>query len=186
MPIGDCRLADFFVSTARRDEATVVADLFRQVVSGCAYYNDWARGLEIAKHSAENLSALIDDDPDAILLARSDGDPVGFCISDCDSGLVWLSWMGVSPARRKHGIATALVTELIARAPRRGAHKIWCDSRMSNVESAKVLGRCGFRRICELRNHWCKQDFYLWERPISHDGRASPAGASPGQVGPSE
>lgn len=158
--------AELDVSGMRADEAEAVEDLFRTVVSPLTYYNQRALAEEVAKYRAARLSKMVQEDPDAILVARSETGLMGFCLSSYDDGLLWLAWFGVSLDARGLGVGTKLLEALEESAPRRRAHKVWCDTRTSNEASARVLERAGYSRIATLRNHWYGQDFYLWEKTV--------------------
>lgn len=147
----------------RADEAQQVAMMIRNAIEPLDYYNDRARGEEMAKYRAEGLLAMSHEDADSILLARSGEDLLGFCLSRYDDGVVWLSWFGVAEAHRGKGIGRLLLDALAATLPKRRSHKIWCDTRTNNVRSQRVLTEAGFRQIARIDNHWYGQDFFLWE-----------------------
>jgi ribosomal protein S18 acetylase RimI-like enzyme len=151
------------VGRVAKDEIDAVAALMRGVIEPLAYYNERAIAAELTKYSADQLRGLDEGDPQAILVARDGEDVLGFCVSRFDDGTVWLSWFGVDASARGRGAGAALIGALKATLPSRNAHKIWCDSRTDNVESASVLERAGFRRITTLENHWYNQDYFLWE-----------------------
>jgi len=148
-------------------EASALVDLIVSVVSTLSYYNDRAREEEIAKYRKENLVEMVKDDPDSVLVARIDGRLAGFCLSYYDDGLLWLSWFGVATDSRGIGIGRRLIAALEESAPKRGCHKVWCDTRVPNVQSAQVLTRAGYKQLCRLENHWYGQDFFLWEKVLS-------------------
>ncbi len=151
------------LSRMSADQAGAAAALIRQTIESLSYYNERAKQEELAKYGARELEQLTAEDPDSVLLATSDGELVGFCVSRYDDGLIWLSWFGVRSSHRRAGIGAKLLTALAETLPRRRAHKVWCDTRTANEASAQVLTRAGFQRLAELRNHWYGQDFYLWE-----------------------
>ena len=88
---------------------------------------------------------------------------VGFCVSQYDDGLLWLTWFGVSPVHHGTGLGTRLLDSVKMSLSERRAHKVWCDTRASNEPSARALTRSGFTRVAELKNHWYVQDYYIWE-----------------------
>jgi ribosomal protein S18 acetylase RimI-like enzyme len=47
---------------------------------------------------------------------------------------------------------------------RRGAHKVWCDSRANNAPAKSLFRKIGFRKIALIEKHWYGLDFILWER----------------------
>ncbi len=144
-------------------EFDALAALMRSVIEPLAYYNARAKRAEVMKYTAEALRTLAADDPGAVLVARDGERLVGFCVSRYDDATVWLSWFGTASDARGRGIGSSLLHALGRTLPGRGAHKVWCDSRVENVESKSVLERAGFKRVATLTNHWFGQDFYLWE-----------------------
>ncbi|HVZ50026.1 MAG TPA: GNAT family N-acetyltransferase [Gemmatimonadaceae bacterium] len=162
------------VSPAADDEVEAVVALMRSVIEPLAYYNAPAIASELAKYSADALRALRAGDPQALLVARDGGALAGFCVSRFDDGTIWLSWFGVAAGARGRGVGGALIAELQATLPSRGAHKIWCDSRTDNVESCAVLERAGFQRVATLTDHWHHQDYYLWEWHATGERHRSP------------
>ena len=144
-------------------EVDALVTLMRDTIQPLAYYNDRAKQAELTKYGADGIRALLADDPQSVLVARDDSGLIGFCVSRCDDGTVWLSWFGTAARARGYGVGAAMLAALAETLPSRNAHKIWCDSRTDNVESKSVLARAGFRQIATLTNHWFGQDFYLWE-----------------------
>ena len=154
------------ISALTAADASSAASLIQSVISDLAYYNARAKREELAKYSASELLKLVDEDPTAVLIAWIDGVVAGFAISRYDDGLIWLSWFGVSRELRRKGIGQRLLNAVEATAAQRDAHKIWCDTRTDNAESARVLVRNGFKQICQVSNHWYGQDFFLWEKTV--------------------
>lgn len=151
------------VTPVAAHEFDALARLMRETIAPLVYYNERAIAAELSKYTAEKLRTMAGEDPRAILVAR-DGDGLsGFCISRFDDGTVWLAWFGTAVRARGRGVGSALLGALAGTLPSRNAHKIWCDSRVDNVESKSVLERAGYRRITTLVNHWFGQDYYLWE-----------------------
>lgn len=146
--------------------APQVAALVRSVIEPLEYYNERARSEEIAKYGTEELIALATRDRFSVLVALSSGVESGFCISEYDDGLIWLDWFGVASAFRHRGIGNSLLRALEESTAARQCHKIWCDSRTSNLASEAVLARSGYSKICTVQNHWYGQDFFLWEKVI--------------------
>lgn len=144
-------------------EVDALAALMRETIEPLAYYNATAIRAELKKYSANALRELMAAGPHDVLVARDGGEVVGFCVSHFDDGTIWLSWFGVAARARGRGVSGALIAALKATLPSRDAHKIWCDSRTDNVESASVLERAGFQRVATLADHWYHQDYFLWE-----------------------
>jgi ribosomal protein S18 acetylase RimI-like enzyme len=155
------------VTAMKAPEADAVADLFQTILFALPYYNEKARSGELAKYSSSMLIGLIKTDPQAVLVAHSGHDPVGFCFSEIDDGLIWLAWLGVHPSYRRRGIGRELVQQLESRARFAPAHKIWCDCRTNNDSSIASLTANGFQTIGTVQRHWHGQDYILWEKYVS-------------------
>ena len=143
-----------------------VLRLFRSVVASLEIYSQSARNGEIAKFSEQELRRRIGGDPKAVTIAFADNSPVGFSITDDQHGPIWIEWYGVHLDLRGFGVGRALINNLIAEAPSRQATKLWCDTRVNNSPSIALFESVGFKKLCELKNHWYEQDFFLWERAV--------------------
>lgn len=154
---------DFTVGAATDSEIDALANLMRETIATIPYYNDQAKQAEFAKYGSEAIRSRAASDPHALLVARDDAGLIGFCVSRFDDATIWLDWFGTAARARRRGVGAALLNALAATLPARSAHKIWCDSRSDNVESAAALERAGYRRIATLSNHWYHQDYVLWE-----------------------
>ncbi len=148
-----------------RDADDIVA-LFARVVEPLDIYSEAARSDEIAKFSHAELRRRIAEDTRAISLAFVNSTLAGFAIIEDQRGPIWINWYGVNPDVRGHGVGRAILQHLITSAPERGGTRIWCDTRTNNVGSIALLKELGFEQLCELKNHWHGQDFYLWSRDI--------------------
>ncbi|MEH2512832.1 ribosomal protein S18 acetylase RimI-like enzyme [Nitrobacteraceae bacterium AZCC 1564] len=155
---------DIRYATAK-DVPDIVA-LFARVVEPLDIYSQAARSDEIAKFSQGELQRRIADDARAISLAFVNNALAGFAITEDQRGPIWIHWYGVNPDVRGHGVGREILQHLIASAPERGGTRIWCDTRTTNVGSIALLKELRFEQLCELKNHWHGQDFYLWSRDI--------------------
>ena len=143
-----------------------IAVLFARVVEPLDIYSQAARSDEIAKFSHAELQRRTADDARAISLAFVNNTLAGFAITEDQRGPIWINWYGVNPDVRGHGVGRAILQHMITSAPERGGTRIWCDTRTNNVGSIALLREVGFTQLCELKNHWHGQDFYLWARDI--------------------
>jgi ribosomal protein S18 acetylase RimI-like enzyme len=155
------------VAEMRAAQAVAVGRCVEEVISPLEYYSETARQSEIAKYTSQELALSVRQDPFSVLIALKDDDVAGFCLSHVDDGIIWLSWIGVSPSFRGCGIAGALLRRLEETVRPRQCHKIWCDCRTNNVKSKSLLSAVGYRIICTVENHWYGHDYYLWERIIN-------------------
>lgn len=94
--------------------------------------------------SAEQWVEWATDDedfrPDMTLLARAGDQPAGFVLG----AEGWLVQVGVRPEWRGHGLAAALVAELLRRAHAAGWPQVLLDVNVNNPEAARVYTRLGF------------------------------------------
>jgi ribosomal protein S18 acetylase RimI-like enzyme len=151
---------------AQANDIDELVGLFSRVVSPLDIYSETARTSEIQKFSSDELARRINEDPKAVALAFMDSNLAGFLITEDQHGPIWIHWYGVNPDFRDLGVGKALLTHLIAAAPDRKATKIWCDTRTNNNQSISLLEKLKFGRLCEIKNHWHGQDFYLWARDV--------------------
>ena len=148
----------------RPSSAKLTSKLIRKVISGLEIYNVRARRVEMSKYTPVGLTQMQAEDESSVMIAILEKRPVGFCLSRYDDGVIWLAWFGVLGDCRRMGVGAALLDALERTVPRRKCHKIWCDTRASNLPSQRLLKKVGFRRLCKLAEHWYGQDFYLWEK----------------------
>ena len=160
------RTFPLIVDRMQPHEAEALAHLFAAVLNSLPYYNEISKAAEISKYLPASLRASTEKDPDSVIVARTTGRIVGFCLSHNDDGVVWLSWFGVDAEYRKMGIGSALLTKLEETVRNGRSHKIWCDSRTDNEASKDVLNRQGYLPLCTVKNHWYGHDFILWEKLV--------------------
>jgi len=153
------------VRIAKQSEFGQIASMFSRILSNLPYYNSLAKENERVKYTSEKLAEKQTLDKFSILVALNKSERiVGFCFSHFDDFTIWLDWFGVEPSEREKGVGTAMVQTLLETATERHAHKIWCDTRSSNEPSKSLMRKLGFKEIAEVKNHWYRQDFILWER----------------------
>jgi ribosomal protein S18 acetylase RimI-like enzyme len=79
--------------------------------------------------------------PDASFCAVRDGTPIGFVIS----GTGWIGQVGVDPAYRRVGLATALITEALARMREMGIGVAYLHVNRNNPAGQATWRHLGFR-----------------------------------------
>jgi ribosomal protein S18 acetylase RimI-like enzyme len=155
----------YTIRLANISDLEQVAKLFEYILGSLEYYNSLAKETELKKYTPSRLSEKLADDPLSILVAiDSDEKVIGFAFSHFDDYTVWLDWFGVDPGLRHYGIGQSLLERTFDASKKRGAHKIWCDSRSTNEPSKLLLRKVGFKEIVEIKDHWYRQDFILWEK----------------------
>lgn len=152
---------------ANKAEIHDLAIALKKIINSLSYYNDDAKKNEINKYTEQELTNKIEQDPDSVIIAKSEEEILGFCLSRQDDRLIWLEWFGVIEKARRQGVARKLVQYLENTIRNRNAHKIWCDCRTENLKSVNLLSSSGYTPICTLKNHWYGQDFILWQKEIA-------------------
>jgi ribosomal protein S18 acetylase RimI-like enzyme len=105
---------------------------------------------------AEWIADYADDPdfrPDISLLARADGQPVGFIaagvlpIADLGQTVGWISQVGSHPAWRGRGVAAALIGAVLAAFQREGVAAAGLHVNVNNPGAIQLYERLGFRQI---------------------------------------
>ncbi|MEO5684330.1 MAG: GNAT family N-acetyltransferase [Chitinophagaceae bacterium] len=151
---------------ATEQDAVPLAKTIEEVITHIPYYNDLAKHNETARYNAAALAAKIKDDKHAVIIAETDTEIAGFCLSRFDDYTIWLEWFGVVDNYRGIGLTAQLLQKMEETVAERGCHKIWCDCRTSNQAAVHLLGKAAYTQITTIKNHWYNQDFILWEKYI--------------------
>lgn len=145
--------------------AVPTAELLKAAILESPFYSDWAKSEEMAGLTADKLLTIPKEN---VLIFLENDVVLGVLVSSSEeAGLLWLSWCVVSPAARGRGIAGALIEAFHASAKARGVHKTWCDSRVGNTASARMLEKAGYVVVATLKKHWYGLDYLIWERLVN-------------------
>jgi RimJ/RimL family protein N-acetyltransferase len=138
-----------------------------EAIDSSPFYNDAFKAHEKARFSADFLLALISADPWYVPIIHYKGEVAGFGISTPEFGVLWATWIYISPKFRRTGIALAAIGMLVRRWDNGRFHKISCYVRSDNTRSEAVMAHFGFVRTALLRAHLFGQDYWLMERPLN-------------------
>lgn len=143
----------------------VFIELFHEVVGGLSmYYNVSAINAELRKFCADYVYTQIQKNPKAIAIASIGERCIGFFVIQDQCGPIWLEWYGVHMQYRNLGAGRALIDFLLRNLLEdENNTKIWCSTRTNNLNSINLLKKMDFNKLCLLRNHWHKEDYFLWE-----------------------
>ncbi len=142
--------------------ADATAALLEAAILESPHYSDWAKSEEMAGLSAEKLQAMPAED---VLIFLEGNEVLGVLVmTGFEAGLLWLSWIVVSPKARERGMAGQLLEVFHQNATARGVHKTWCDSRIGNTASQHMLEKAGYQVVARLEKHWYGLDYWIWER----------------------
>jgi RimJ/RimL family protein N-acetyltransferase len=137
--------------------------LLRQIILESPHYSQAAKDSEIAA-----LTAQLEAQPHTALVALEHGAVRGVLVwSGFEAGLLWLSWIVCAPEARGRGLGLELVQAFHEFAKQQGVHKTWCDSRIGNLASQKLLEKAGYKQAARLEKHWYGLDYFIWERYAS-------------------
>ena len=81
--------------------------------------------------------------PELSLLVYRDGRPIGFIVC-CEE---WIVQVGVRPEERRHGLASALVAEVLRRFRAAGGEQVLLDVNVNNPAAERVYARLGFEVV---------------------------------------
>jgi ribosomal-protein-alanine N-acetyltransferase len=81
------------------------------------------------------------------LVAEEDGEVVGYAVASVGGDIAELQRIGVAPAARRTGIATALLDEVVAEAPGTGANRLLLEVREDNGGALAFYAHRGFIEI---------------------------------------
>jgi len=155
------------VRLANAEDAEEVAKLFASVIRSLPYYTEEAKLEEIAALRSDEVDAIVEDRGSLLLVSTLSRKLIGACLLRRNEGGVWwLAWIVTDPGFRGRRVASALIAEAKTLIRNAGGHKIWCDCRTTNEPSRRMLAQNGFLSLCEINNHWHKQDFILWESSL--------------------
>jgi ribosomal-protein-alanine N-acetyltransferase len=88
---------------------------------------------------------LANSDVTRVYVLRDDADrAIAFCIVWLIFDELHINTLAVSPAHRRRGLATLLLTEIMAEAAREGARRATLEVRASNTAALELYARLGF------------------------------------------
>jgi ribosomal protein S18 acetylase RimI-like enzyme len=131
-----------------------------------ATIDDVAGLLEMWQEAAENASrptdtrqavtALLDRDPEALILAEQDGEPIGSIIAGWDGWRCHLYRLAVRPDWRRKGVASALLHAAEDRFNRLGASRADAMVLDENDLGQNLWRASGYRKQDDWRR-WVKE-----------------------------
>lgn len=117
------------------------------------------------RDSPDKVAALIERDPDALLVAELDGELVGTLIAGWDGWRAHLYRLAVHPAHRRRGIARALLAVAEERFAAFGAFRADAMVLHDNTLAHHAWQAAGYT----LQPHWGR-----WVKPL--EGERPPSG----------
>ena len=96
--------------------------------------------------SVEGLQALLDRDPESLLVAEEDGELVGTLVAAWDGWRGGMYRLAVAPGRRRHGIARRLVEVGERRLAALGASRIALVALHDHEDAVGFWAAAGYER----------------------------------------
>jgi ribosomal protein S18 acetylase RimI-like enzyme len=106
----------------------------------------WEREAGPTRHPGklEEATALVQRDPEALVIAEHDGVLVGTIVAGWDGWRFHIYRLAVATAYRRQGVATALLSSAIDRARALGAVRVDAMVNAENLEAERFWHRAGF------------------------------------------
>ena len=96
------------------------------------------------------MEHAFDIEPEASLVARVDGEPVGLGNLGLRGADAWVGGVGVVPAHRGTGLGEALMRGLIAGAGARGVERLWLEVIVENTAAIRLYEKLEFAHVREV------------------------------------
>jgi ribosomal-protein-alanine N-acetyltransferase len=116
------------------------ADAIAELETLCQGIDAWSQGLVRAGVGGDLPTVRY-------LVAEVDGHVVGYAVASYAGDIAELQRIGVDPASRRSGIATALLDEVVAEAPTTGADRLLLEVRENNAGALAFYADRGFIEI---------------------------------------
>ncbi|MET7710990.1 GNAT family N-acetyltransferase [Streptomyces sp. NPDC005407] len=139
-------MIDLHIRAARADEAETVLCFWKEAAEGTSITDD-----------VDGITRLVARDPEALILAESEGRVVGSVIAGYDGWRCSLYRLAVLPSHRRQGIASALLEaaerRFLAVGGRRGDAMVL----EANERARRAWAAAGYQR----EDHWRR-----WVKPF--------------------
>ncbi|MEU0374196.1 GNAT family N-acetyltransferase [Streptomyces sp. NPDC006283] len=140
-------MTDVKLRTAVSDDAEAVLAFWKEAAEGTSITDD-----------ADGVTRLITRDPEALILAESDGALVGSVIAGYDGWRCSLYRLAVLPSHRRRGISTALLDAAEKRFAAIGGRRGDAMVLEANERAHRAWASAGYRR----EDHWRR-----WVKPFA-------------------
>lgn len=128
------------INPMKEDHVAQVAALERQ-----CFADPWSEG---------SIASELDNPLSLWLVAEQDGAVCGYVGSQTVLDETDMMNIAVRPDCRRHGIAAALIDELIVRLKERGSHILRLEVRVSNAPAIALYDSLGFTQLGLRKNYY--------------------------------
>lgn len=108
-------------------------------IEEASFSNPWTREMYVAERARVDISYLF------VARHHREGEIVGFCAFWLVLDEVHINNLGVAPAHRREGVASALLTRVLQEGARLGARGATLEVRASNQPAIRLYQHFGFR-----------------------------------------
>jgi ribosomal-protein-alanine N-acetyltransferase len=128
-----------------------------------SFTNPWTRDMHLAELQNRSVSYCY-------LASDGEGRPVGFCSFWHVVDELHINNLAVLPERRRMGVASALLTHVIAEGVRMGARRATLEVRQSNAVARHLYERFGFLVAGVRHGYYSKPEedaLVLWRESLT-------------------
>jgi ribosomal-protein-alanine N-acetyltransferase len=112
-----------------------------------SFTNPWSRDTLVWELANSDVTRVY-------LLRDTEDRAIAFCIAWIVFDELHINTLAVSPERRRQGLATHLLREVMADAAREGARRATLEVRESNTAALELYARLGFRVTARRRGYY--------------------------------
>ena len=115
-----------------------------------AAYADYVLPFVVDEATLRFMEHAFDLVPEASLVARAHGEPVGLANLGLRGPDAWVGGVGVVPAHRGAGIGEALMQALAEEARHRGVERVWLEVIVENTAALRLYEKLGYEHVRDL------------------------------------
>lgn len=159
------RIREDEVEEAARLSCTVLIDVWNTYVGNYCPKKALEEMLRW-EHTPENCRRVLQDPHAFCFVAVTSGKIIGIVMGRVwgESGLAFLSWVGVHPDYQRRGVGTKLMREVLEYCKSRGCHKVTLYTMPVLRPAVNFYLKLGFVPEAYLHRHWWGADFIVMSK----------------------
>ena len=152
------------INIAKLKDIPALSEIYTNIIKINPYYSQWAKKSELKRFNPKSIGEDMANKDNLYILMKDKNKIIGASNGYYEAGLFWIDWLVVNYNYRRKGLALKLIRYFENKLNKENIHKVWCDSRTTNIESESLLTKLGYKKLVTIKNHWYKQDFILWQK----------------------
>ncbi len=112
-------------------------------------------------YSLSHLEFLARVCPETFLLALIDNCPVGYVVAFMAEGEARIISIAIDLRWRRRGIGESLMLEIMDRAEKLGAKKIYLEVKESNNPALRLYEKLGFKKVDKIKDYYGERESAL-------------------------